>query len=77
MVVVRASSKGQIAIPKRFRTRLGIKPGAPLSLTETDEGVLITPLPDDPIQFLSGIFRDGPSLTQELLKERASDLEHE
>lgn len=37
----------------------------------------VAPLPDDPVRFLRGILKDKPSMTRELLEERASDLEHE
>ena len=77
MSIVRASSKYQIAIPKRIRAALGIKAGQRLSITEKDGGIFLAPLPDDPITFLSGILKDKPSMTRELLEERARDLEHE
>lgn len=77
MTTLRASSKFQIAIPKRIREKLHIKPGQRLAVTERGGSIVLTPVPDDPIEFLSGIFKDGPSMTEELLAERARDLEHE
>lgn len=77
MSIVRASSKYQIAIPKRIRAKLGIKAGQRLSMTERDGGIFLAPLPDDPVEFLCGILKDKPSMTRELLEERARDLEHE
>ena len=77
MAIVRTSSKYQIAIPKRIRIKLGIKAGQRLSLTEKEGSLVLTPVPDDPIEYLCGIYKDGPSLTQALLEERARDLEHE
>ena len=33
--------------------------------------------PEDPIEYLCGILKDRPSLTQALLEERRRDLQHE
>ena len=77
MAVVKMHPKGQIVIPKDIRNKLGgIKPGKALSITFVKDHAEIRPLPDDPIEFLTGIFEDHPvSLAQELLKERAQDNE--
>ena len=77
MSIVRASSKYQIAIPKAIRTKLNIKPGQKLSITESDGSMLVTPIPADPVKFLCGIFKGQPSMTAELLRERKRDLKHE
>lgn len=77
MSMVRASSRYQIAIPKRVREKLHIKPGQRLAVTERNGSIVLTPVPDDPIAFLRGAIKGGPSLTEELLHERARDLEHE
>jgi len=76
MTVVKTHPKGQIVIPKEIRNKLGIKPGKSLSITLVKDHAEIRPLPDDPIEFLTGIFRDHPtSLAEELLKERKEDTE--
>lgn len=77
MAVVRASSKYQIAIPKSIRNKLQIKPGQHLTIAEADGVIIITPIPPDPADFLCGIFKDEPSMTQELMNEKKRDLEHE
>ena len=76
MPVVKIHPKGQIVIPKEIRNKLGIKPGKSLSITLVKDHAEIRPLPDDPIEFLTGIFEDHPiSLAEELLKERKQDNE--
>ena len=76
MAIVKTHPKGQIVIPKEIRTKLGIKPGKSLSITLVKDHAEIRPLPDDPIEFLTGIFEDHPvSLAEELLKERKQDNE--
>jgi AbrB family looped-hinge helix DNA binding protein len=74
MAVVKAYAKGQIIIPKDLRVKLGILPGKKVSLRLVDDHLELRPLPDDPIEFLTGIFKDHPhSLSDELLKERKKD----
>ena len=74
MAVVKAYAKGQIIIPKDFRVKLGILPGKKVSLRLVDDHLELRPLPDDPIEFLTGIFKDHPrSLADELLRERKKD----
>jgi AbrB family looped-hinge helix DNA binding protein len=74
MAIVKTYAKGQIIIHKNFRTTLGILPGKKVSLRLVDDHLELRPLPDDPIEFLTGIFKDHPhSLSDELLKERKKD----
>jgi AbrB family looped-hinge helix DNA binding protein len=74
MAVVKTYAKGQIIIPKELRDALGITPGKRLSLKLVDDHMEVRPLPDDPIEHLTGIFKDVPqSMAEELLRERAQD----
>ena len=74
MMTVKTHAKGQIIMPKEIRDKLGIKPGTALSVKLVDDHVEIRPLPDDPIEFLTGIFKEYPrSMAGELLKERKRD----
>jgi AbrB family looped-hinge helix DNA binding protein len=76
MAIVKTYAKGQIIIPKNIRTKLGILPGKKVSLRLVDDHLELRPLPDDPIEFLTGIFKGHPdSLSDELLKERKKDNE--
>lgn len=73
MPIVKASSKGQIVIPKEIRDKLGITPGRRVLLRVVDEHAEITPLPDDPIKEMRGFLKGGKSLSKELLAERKKD----
>jgi AbrB family looped-hinge helix DNA binding protein len=74
MMTVKTHAKGQIIMPKEIRDKLGIKPGTTLSVKLVDDHVEIRPLPVDPIEFLTGIFKDYPhSMAGKLLKERKRD----
>lgn len=41
--LVRIQEKGQVTLPAELRRRLGLKRGDLVAITETDDGVLITP----------------------------------
>ena len=74
MAVVKTYAKGQIVIPKELRDALGIRPGKRLSLKLVNDHMEVRPLPDDPIEHLTGIFKDVPqSMAEDLLRERAQD----
>jgi len=74
MPIVKTYAKGQIILPKNIRDRLGIKPGKMLSVKLVKNHIEIRPLPDDPIDYLTGVFKDHPvSMADELLKERKAD----
>lgn len=74
MAVVKTYAKGQIIIPKDLRVKLGILPGKKVSLRLVDDHLELRTLPDDPIEFLTGILKDHPhSLSDELLRERKKD----
>ncbi len=74
MAVVKTYAKGQIIIPKELRDALGITPGKRLSLKLVNDHMEVRPLADDPIEHLTGIFKDVPqSMAEELLRERAQD----
>ncbi len=76
MATVKTHAKGQIIIPKEIRDKLGIKPGKTLSVKLVGDHVQIRPLPDNPIEFLTGVFKDyAGSMSGELLEERKRDDE--
>jgi AbrB family looped-hinge helix DNA binding protein len=78
MTIVKASSKGQIVLPKEIRQKLDIRPGQKVVLRLVGDHAEIKPLPRDPIESLRGIFKDYPgSLANELLTERRKDRERE
>ena len=76
MATVKISSKGQIVLPARLRREMGLKPKRRLSITASPDGskIIPEPLPEDPIEALSGIFKDyAGSLAGELMEERRRD----
>jgi len=77
MAIITASSRGQIVIPKDIRKQLNIFPGKKLLIKAEKNQAIITPLPDDPVEFFCGFFKDKSSLTKALLNERRKERNRE
>jgi AbrB family looped-hinge helix DNA binding protein len=77
MAVVTASKRGQIVIPRDIRKALEIGPGKRLLIRAENDQVVMTPLPDDPVDSFCGIFQGKSSLTRALLEERKKDIRYE
>jgi AbrB family looped-hinge helix DNA binding protein len=77
MKTVTTSAKGQVVIPKEARERIGLKPGARAIIEVVGDHVEIRALPEDPIEFFCGTFKNGSSLTGALLKARGEDADRE
>jgi AbrB family looped-hinge helix DNA binding protein len=71
------STKGWVVIPKELRDKYGLKKGTRVQVVEYDQTLALVPLPDDPVEVLHGMLEDGPSLTAELLTERARERAQE
>ncbi len=67
------STKGQVVIPKKEREKVGIKTGSKVIIKAVGDHIEIHPLPENPVDYYCGIFKDGSSLTKALLKERKKD----
>ena len=70
------SSKGSVIIPAAWRKRYGIVPGSLVDL-EDRGGEIVIRLRSHAYQEARGMFAEGPSLTADLLAERARDKERE
>ena len=77
MATATTSAKGQVVIPKKERDAIGIKPGSKVIVKAVKDHIEIHPIPDNPAEYYCGIFKDGTSLTDALLREREEDLKHE
>ena len=64
------SKKGQLLIPKYYRDKSGIKPGSKVALTAELHRLIVSVLPEDPVEAACGFLKGGPSLTTVLRKER-------
>lgn len=77
MPMVTVSSKGQIVMPKEIRDAIGIKPKQKVLVKVVQNHVEIIPLPENPVQAFCGIFKEGSSLKEALLKTRKKEAEVE
>jgi len=77
MKAVTTSAKGQVVIPKAIRDRIGLKSGGKAIVEVVGDHVEIRALPEDPVEFFCGVFKEGASLTEALLKARREDANRE
>lgn len=70
------SSEGRVVIPAALRRRYGLTPGTIVQFDEVD-GKLVISKPELSFRECRGMLPAEPSLTEELLAERAKDRERE
>jgi AbrB family looped-hinge helix DNA binding protein len=70
---VTVSAKGWVVIPKNLREKYGLEKGTQLQVVDYGHVLALVPLPDDPVDALHGMLEGGPSLTADLLAERARE----
>ena len=73
----KVSIKGWVVIPAPLRRRHGLKPGTLVRFYEKGDKIILIPMNSDPIEECYGKLSGGTPLTEELLKERAKELNHE
>jgi len=73
MYTVKVSARGWIVIPKPLREKYGLEEGAQVQAVDHGGVLAVVPLPADPVEALRGMLTEGPSLTEELLAERARE----
>ncbi len=77
MHTAKVSSKGWVVIPKDLREKYELKKGTRVQVVDYDNLLVLVPLPDDPVEALHGMLEGGPSLTADLLVERARERARE
>lgn len=74
---MKVSTKGWVVIPKPLRDEFGLKPGSRVKVISYGGILAVVPQPEDPVKALQGMLEEGPSLTHDLLAERAKDKSRE
>jgi AbrB family looped-hinge helix DNA binding protein len=74
MSTVTTSAKGKVVMHKKERKMIGIKPGTKVTVEAVNDHIEIRPLPDNPVEYFCGIFKEGTSLTKALIKARKKEL---
>lgn len=77
MHTAKVSTKGWVVIPKALREKYGLKEGTHVQVVDYGEVLALMPVPDDPAEALHGMLEEGPSLTADLLSERAQERARE
>jgi AbrB family looped-hinge helix DNA binding protein len=72
----KVTSKGQIVIPKKIREKYGIRPSTSIHWVEKEEGILMIPDPEDPIEAARGMFK-GSGMLSAYLKDKKREKEKE
>jgi AbrB family looped-hinge helix DNA binding protein len=73
MYTAKVSEKGWVVIPKELRRKYGLKKGTQVQVVDYGDVLALIPLPDDPVEALHGMLEGGPSLTADLMEERARE----
>lgn len=71
--ITTVSTKGQLVIPAEMRASLGIAPGTRLTVRLQGSCIVLEPVSKKLVNKLRGITKGGPSMADELQKERRSD----
>jgi antitoxin PrlF len=67
------SSKGQLVIPVEIRNSLGISPGTRVVLTVEGNRIILQPVNKNLVDQLRGMFSGGPSMADELQRDRRAE----
>jgi AbrB family looped-hinge helix DNA binding protein len=67
------STKGQFVIPADIREALGIRPGTRIAVLREGNRIILEPVNKEYVRALRGSLAGGPSMTDELLKERREE----
>lgn len=71
------SNKGWVVIPAELRKKYNLTPGTEVVIVDYGGVLAIVPAMKDPVKQGYGMLKDGPSLTEALLKERAAERKRE
>ncbi len=77
MTILTISNKGWVVIPAELRKKYRLSPGTEVVMVDYGGVLSIVPAYQNPIKQGRGLLKDLPGLTDDLLKERAEEREHE
>lgn len=76
-MVLTISNKGWVVIPANLRKKYNLLPGTEVVIVDYGGVLAIIPALKNPVKKGRGLLKDLPSLTQDLLKERAHERSRE
>lgn len=77
MPTVKVSTKGQVVIPAEIRDKYGIRPGAVVDMRGRGEEIVLTLVPDDPVEASFGAFAHLESMIPGLLQDKREERQRE
>ena len=77
MSIAKVTSKGQIVLPAKIRSRYGINRGTRISIEERDDELVLKPLTEAYLKKIAGILKTKGKLSKKLLRERKKESEKE
>jgi AbrB family looped-hinge helix DNA binding protein len=72
----KVTSKGQVVIPKRLRTKYGIGSATVIRWIENEKGILMVPESEDPIVAARGMLQ-GSGILKAYMKEKGLEKQRE
>jgi AbrB family looped-hinge helix DNA binding protein len=75
--ITTVSTKGQLVIPADMRDKLGIEPGARISISLEGKRLVLEPVSEKLVDETRGLFAGGASLSKLLQQERRREKENE
>lgn len=74
MATITVSARGQMVIPAKLREKFGIKPHSKIECVDTEKGVALIPITDDPVKSGKGILKGTGVTTNFLLQLKKEEL---
>ncbi len=71
--ITTVSTKGQLVIPAAMRDALDIVPGSLVALTLEERVIVLRPVTERLVDETCGMFAGGPSMADELQRERRAE----
>ena len=71
------TAKGQLLIPKRLRTKYGIKSGVKVAMIETEGGIVLKAMDEAYFESFAGMFKDALPSTEEFMKIKKAEKQLE
>jgi AbrB family looped-hinge helix DNA binding protein len=77
MAIGTISEKGQLVIPKKLRIKYGLEAKSQVEWIDTGQGLMLIPIPKDPVKSSRGMLKGTKVTTGTLLETREKDKELE
>ena len=72
-IITTVSTKGQLVIPAAMRDAIDLFPGSKVALTLEEGVIILRPVSDRLVDETCGMFAGGPSMADELQRERRAE----